>query len=132
MAHNVLVKGVFVIGVLGVLEFPGKHLKDSPPGLSYIGPSLTAIGSSDVGGFALPLPLGGAANLNPEIVSIGTSMCPEKEAMHVATIQKHLMVSLTLLETCKLCFYSSLLCYAPMPKPLPYYAQQKCLLCFNK
>ena len=38
------------------------------------------------------MPLGGGANLNPgfgEIVSIGTSMCPEKEAMlceyHVAT-----------------------------------------------
>ena len=25
-----------------------------------------------------------------------------------------------LLGTCKLCFFSSLLCYAPMPKPLPY------------
>ena len=28
------------------------------------------------------------------------------------------------LGTCKLCFFSSLLCYAPMPKPLPYYAPE--------
>ena len=57
-------------GVLGTLQLPSSCFRDSPPGLSYIGPSyigFISMTGNDLG--TLFLPFGGACNLNSDDVA---------------------------------------------------------------